>query len=87
MSMIAAGFKPYQAILVAIARTAAKLGMFAAYSVLLSKTLGLTVGSVGAIAGAIAGGVGGPLGALAGAEVGVEPDEADFGKLIFFKKK
>ena len=70
MSMIAAGFKPYQAILVAIARTAAKLGMFAAYSVLLSKTLGLTVGSVGAIAGAIAGGVGGPLGALAGAGVG-----------------
>ena len=40
MSMIAAGFKPYQAILVAIARTAAKLGMFIAYSVLVSQVLG-----------------------------------------------
>ena len=70
MSMIAAGFKPYQAILVAIARTAAKLGMFAAYSVLVSQTLGGVFAGVGAIAGAIAGGVGGPPGAIAGGLAG-----------------
>ena len=70
MSMIASGFKPYQAILVAIARTAAKLGMFAAYSVLVSQTLGGVFAGVGAIAGAIAGGVGGPPGAIAGGLAG-----------------
>ena len=70
MSMIAAGFKPYQAILVAIARTAAKLGMFAAYSVAVSQTLGVTMGAVGAIAGAIAGGAAGPPGAIAGGLAG-----------------
>ena len=70
MSMIAAGFKPYQAILVAIARTAAKLGMFAAYSVLVSQVLGGVFAGVGAIAGAIAGGVGGPPGAIAGGLAG-----------------
>ena len=70
MSMIASGFKPYQAILVAIARTAAKLGMFAAYSVLVSQALGGVFAGVGAIAGAIAGGVGGPPGAIAGGLAG-----------------
>ena len=70
MSMIAAGFKPYQAILVAIARTAAKLGMFIAYSVLVSQVLGGVFAGVGAIAGAIMGGVAGPPGAIAGGLAG-----------------
>jgi len=70
MSMIAAGFKPYQAILVAIARTAAKLGMFIAYSVLVSQVLGGVFAGVGAIAGAIMGGAAGPPGAIAGGLAG-----------------
>ena len=73
-AMSAAGYKPFQAIIVSLARIIARIGLFSAYSAAISVALGGIFAGVGGLIGGAIGlagfGVGAIPGAIAGAAKG-----------------
>lgn len=69
-AMSAAGYKPFQAIIVSIARIIARVGLFSAYSAAISVALGGAFAGVGALIGSVFPGIGTAIGAAKGYVIG-----------------
>ena len=69
-AMSAAGYKPFQAIIVSLARIIARVGLFSAYSAAISVALGGIFAGVGALIGSVFPGIGTAIGAAKGYVIG-----------------
>ena len=69
-AMSAAGYKPFQAIIVSLARIIARIGLFSTYSAAISVALGGIFAGVGALIGSVFPGIGTAIGAAKGYVIG-----------------